>query len=1123
VLLLVGAGALVALSPAQGPGDGPEGLEGALARAHAALSRALDLALADAVVAAGRGVGGDLSSLLDAALLSRLSPSFPMRACGLTMGLEDARAALAGVPPVDATGAGAARLARPEGHAFLALEGEGGRLRAEVVAFGECGRPSALVARASRALAALDEPGGALAYAVRGPLWELAQGRALGGCRDAEGLLTALDIEGALREGLRALCEGALPGAPAPPVIDLGAVVRQSVEGAVRASAGRLGDYLGLGEGLVGVLEAAGLPAGGGELPGDAVDAALAGALAGLVVRAMGEVGAPPPVGGGDANLTGAVASAVASLDAMGARLGAVPAWAVPLARLGLMSAREALLSVAAVGPEVASTRPLAGEGGPGAASAGLVPALAGLSVSVGWTGKTACEPGPFLRMLAAGEGAPTFGALPYLSECTVRLRGDVRLDAGPGATGAGGGTPASPPIGWDGTLELAVEVRVATGWPLEGIAYEPSRTLASDLADAARAVWGQATECIGHLAARVRDAGEWVAAQLQGIARDMVTAVLDESAYELSRSLFGIGEALLRGRTDAALDAAWRLLARIAGPVLEDRLTWRFDALGLDADVSLDPLAQSVTVTVERGAVRATLEVRRLADARNPFRARPLDGHAWAVLGRAEMDLGRESVVVELDPLTIERASVLTATARWGDDGRDGPSRELVVEAVAASPSPVETGVRLRDLLGGAAALSLAGAAGTVDAGLLMRSERDAPDDLGRLALDALKRAWLASVRGSTVGSLAAAAAARPDAALFAETMLRELYFALLLEATGVVIEVEAFVEVDPPAPGWPKVHVGLVLADPLEVLLPLAVWAGRTLGRLAGEGAAASPEGAGAREGLPSALASRVLLRVELLWTVSLPPFLAGGGAPPQVGLAMRAQANVAALRSAAAAAASAGAGASAGACATVAPGGWEASASVELRGVPAAALAAWPGLGSASWRWADVVLLRARLRDASAPLLLLSQVLYDASGADAELEFVEVLNAGDRVVDAGGLVLEDDAGSFVLPPHRPIMPGGRLLVARDSAAPWQRWGARPDVWGMGLRLSNGGDVVRLGDGEGRTLDEVAWEGFVPGWERLSAGEGEALLRLEGQTARCDPGSWAVGAPRPSRGAGL
>ena len=1105
VLLLAGASALVALAPAQVQDGTPDGLAGALSQAHAALSSSLDLALADAVRAAALAGAGDLAPFLDAALVARLSGAFPMRGHGLELELVDVQSSLAGVTAVASGGDAPVRLARPEGRACLSVVGAGGRLSAEVVAAGATGRPGALVSRASAALGALGEPGGALGYRVGTSLWQLAQGRALSGERDAGALLTAQDIEGAVREGLRSVCEGRAPMAPAPPTFGLEEVVRQSVEGAVRASVGCADGCLGL-EGTCGALLAGlGLLDGEGVPDGDTLAFTAARELGDLVVAALGEVEAPAAGGGAPADLSAAIAAAIARLDAMASRPDAVPTWAAPLARLGLASAREALLSVAALGREVASAQRPPGDSPSTAGEVVLAASLAGLSVDLVWTGETACEPGWAVRLVDGDGGAPPWGALPYTSRCALRLRGRVQLDGALGAGGPGAGAVAPRPVGWTGSLYLPLEVSIATGWPLDAVPYTPSRTLAPDLSEVARAVWGEASDGLGQLAARVRDAGEWVASQLQGIARDMVTAVLDESAYELSRSLLSIGESLLRGQTDAALNTTWRLLSRIASPVLRDRLTWRFEALGLDVTASLDPIGQAIVIELAHDAVEARLEVRRLADARNPLRARPIDGHAWAVLGRATADLGRESVVVELDPLTVEHAAVVTATARWGDDGRGGPSQELVVEAVSASPTPVETGVRLRDLLGAAAPLLAAGAAWTVDAGLVIRSERGAAHDLGRLALDALERAWLASVKGHTVGSLAGATASRPDASLFAETLLRELYFALLLEATGVVTEVEAFLEVDPPSPGWPKVHVGAVIADPLEVLLPLAVWAGRTLGRLAGEGAAASMSGAGA--GLPYALASRALLRVELLWTVELPPCLARGGAPPEVGLVVRAQANVAALR-----------------CATgSASGGWEAAASVELRAVPASALRAWPGLGSASWGWADVLLLRARLRDAGAPLLLLSQVLYDACGKDADLEYVEVLNAGGSVVDAGGLVLEDDDGAFVVPPHRPMMPGGRLLVARDRAGPWEAWGVWPDVWGMGLRLGNDGDVVRLGDGAGRTLDEVAWEGLVPGWERLSAREGEALLRMDGRTSPCDPGSWTVGAPRPARGGGL
>ena len=152
-----------------------------------------------------------------------------------------------------------------------------------------------------------------------------------------------------------------------------------------------------------------------------------------------------------------------------------------------------------------------------------------------------------------------------------------------------------------------------------------------------------------------------------------------------------------------------------------------------------------------------------------------------------------------------------------------------------------------------------------------------------------------------------------------------------------------------------------------------------------------------------------------------------------------------------------------------------------------------------------------------------LVLSQVLYDARGRDSDLEFVELLNAGDRVVDAGGMRLQDDAGEFVVPPHRPLLPGAHLLVCRNRTAVRAEWGVDPDVWGMGLRLNNEGDVVALLSADGRVLDEVAWEGAVPGWGTLEAREGEALVRLDGDARAGEPSAWCVGPPRPRRGGGF
>lgn len=1170
VVVLLAAGTLAALAPGPVPMEaGPHGVEGALAAAHEALAHALDDSTAVAVGAAARASPCDVGQCLDAALRARVVPRFPLSACGWTVSLLDVEGGLLAVqgPPAEEGGASPRATACARLDVLLARARGGDHLRAEVLALGgDAGVPLA-TALASRSLAAMGGDGGPLVYALQSQLWQLAQGRALAGGRSCAHLLGPEDVTTAVGKALAYLEGGVSPPPPAPPPLDLAALVSDSIAGMLGSTMGSWDEYLGLDGALSTALEAAGIPVPEGALatvwPWDRVERAAACAVQGLVVGALeGAVGRLPAIAGGD--LTSTVASSCDALDGLAVALeecicegdtraaasdvvraaleglldrvragetarglcqdlldaleraaseGGWPfgpmlaraveglaACALAAARLGVQCAREALLAVLANGVDVATVGPHA----PRPVPSRLRIELEGFEVEQSWEGTSACEPGRLAGALVAtlldgdeGARAP-FGALPYVSFCTLRLSGMARVTTH--LEGAAG----TVPVEWREGLDLGLEVAVASSRALEGVAYAPSRTVETDIEGAARAVWDAALEGLGHLACRVRDAGEWVASQLDAFGRDVLDSVLGQSAYTLSRSLFAIAESLARGSVDKALNATWDLLARVAGDALRERLTWRFGAFGLEVEAFLDPFAQRAGVTVERDRVTASVEVKRLAEGRPPFRPKPVGGFHWGVFGRAEIDMGREGVVVDLDPLTLERSCALTATARWGDDGRGGPSQELVVEAVGASKSPVETGVRLSSLLGGGAAMALAGGVGVVDAGVVLRSERDARGDLGELGLRALKRAWLGSVRGLTVGGLAEGLAEPPDLGSFAEGLLRELYFALVEEASGLARELEAFVEVDPPGPGWPSVRVGLVMREPLGLLLPLAAWARHTIPRMAGAGASASVGGAG--RGLASSVAEHVLLRLELGWTVRLPPPLGGGRAPPEAGLVVRTEANLAALQ------AVAGGG----------EGGWEASATVMLRGVPAAALSVVPGLCPVSWGRVDVVLLRAVLRDARAALLLISQVHYDARGRDSELEYVMLLNAGGRVVDAGGLTLEDDAGAFAIPGHTLVWPGGTLLVVRDRASVRAEWGVEADVSGMGLRLANDGDVVRLSGPHGVVLDEVAWEGFAPGWERLGAREGEALVRVGGDLRWCAPGAWSAGAPCPSRGGG-
>ena len=1184
MLVLLAAGLLAAVMVPEERGVvGIEGFEGALAALHGIVSDALDLATGAAVAAAARAEGCDVGSCLDAAVRSRLSPAFPARAGAWTAELEDATGGLVPAGAMACPGTmSSSSLSRAEARAHLSLSiGRGGPIKVVIVASGPAMDARTVASRAGVVVRAATDPAGPLAYSIKAHLWQLLQGRALAGEEGTSAMLDPAEVQDALDLSLGGLLGGSPAPAPSPPTFELRGLIDQAIAGGVEASVGCLDDYL-LGDGGLGGLLGPFDWGGTGGPPVLATElevleglvesgaaAALRGLVEGALERALGGLPALPPCAG----LSGTIASGVERIDALSARLdatlldgpaasdaglavargalegllaalrgregpspllnasiatleaamdhgglpldaiaaraaGALSSCAAAACGFGLRSAREALLAVGAIGMEVPGAAECVNGTGD-ATPARLGCRIVSLSTDVYWSGETACAPGRMVGGMlddawhGRAMAPPAFGALPYVSRCRLALRSELELTA----SMAGVGGPTAVACSWRVRLDLPVEVTVVTGWPIAGVRYAPSRTLAGDVAEVARSAYGQLAEGAGWLASRARDAGEWVVAGLRGIGQDLVKDVLDASAYDLSRSLLKIGQSLIDRKVDRALNETWGLLSRLVGDDVRERLTWRFEAWGLDVRVWLDPLRQQLGVDLERGAVNASLVVRRLSDPDSPWRARPIDGYHWGVFGEATLDMGAEGAAVSIDPLTLEHASVLTARAWWGSDGRGGPSKELSVEAVSARRPPVERGVRLSQLLGGAPLMSLGGALGTVDAGVVLRADADAEGDLGEIAFSAFRRAWLASVRGLRVGDLVDAVKSPPDAGLFLEALLRELYFALLHEARASAIELEAFLEVDPPSPGWPAVHVGLVLSDPLDVLLPIMAWARSRVAHLAATAAdAGALEGAGA--GLASSVAEHVLLRLELSWGVALPPWLDPGGQARRAGLAVRAEANLAALQAVAG-----GAGGK----------GWEASLSVVLRGVPGAVLAVVPGLGSPSWRWADVTLVRASLHDARPPRLVLSQVLYDARGRDSDLEFVELLNADDRVVDAGGMRLQDDAGEFVVPSHRPLLPGAHLLVCRNRTAVREEWGVDPDVWGMGLRLNNEGDVVALLSADGRVLDEIAWEGAVPGWGTLEAREGEALVRLDGDARAGEPSAWCVGPPRPRRGGGF
>ena len=1141
-----------------------------------AIRHVMDGSLERAIEIAAIEEGVDLSAALDAIFASQLPTRVPMQAGGFSIRLNNCwgglraagREPFAEGVPVGAWGP----FARVEvALSCPAFEGIG-PIMLSLEVLGPMTSPNALVAEAGSIIHALSDDEGPVAFGARCDLWELALGRTLLGELDPVEIIGMDDVEMALLNAINGQVTGDILPSLGPHVIDLEMLVHRSVEGMLELNLGWVDDYLFLGNGLEGLLATdegltpvlpllaildgwSGLEAQLREMASEAVTASTMAAL--------------ERIGGGDLDLgpyedirAGAV-EAIATLDDLSLRLraelarggmasigndmvGRTAKWllgasdgtldaailgmvedlldaagegplaghidrvlsdvTIVVATLGLDCARDSLLAMGTNAPitERGSLDPL---GGPQGARGRLRVEIEELEVSTLWSGLMACEPGGILRTVmgsfieAREVPKRALGAMAFTSTCRATVQGMalvVGSTSGPIGSREGG-------VEWRVPVDMTMEVPVVTGWRLEGLLYRPSATLSDDLARLSEAVYGAIGSSIGYLTHGFMDAAEWVETQIEGLYGDMRESLLSESAYTLSQALWRIGDSLVDRNLGKAINGSWDLLMDLFGDDLRKRLTWDLELMGTRLKVALDPELQQIKVGLVKGKVSLSVSVRRLCDPHPPFRPQPVQGYYWGVFGEAQLDLGEKGASLHLDPLTLEHPSVMTLVVSWGDE-LNGSGRELMVEALEARKVRGTSGVALSQLAGGARLLSFGGGS-LVDAGVLVHGDLVDEDAFQEMVTKALKAAWLASVRGWKVGDLLGSTGKGPDAVVFVETLLRELYFALLEGSSDLVDEIETFLEVDPPGPGWPTVRVSLVLSRPLEVLLPLELWVGRGLRDLLGMASSGTTGAYGnAALGLASTIARHVLVRTELLWTVDASRWLGPMGGldlPDEVGLVLRGQTNLASL------AALAGRGG----------GGWESRFEVLLRGLPGAALALVPGMGSPEWKWAEVTLLRVVLREAATPLVLLSQVLYDARGRDADLEFVEVVNAWDRVVDLEGYVLEDDGGRYEVRGHHPILPGDHLLVVRNGSASHGEWGFVPDADRMGLRLSNEGDRVALSAPDGTRLDLVAWEGHLPGWEGLDAGEGQALRRCADDLGRCEPSAWTVEMPAPRR----
>lgn len=129
-----------------------------------------------------------------------------------------------------------------------------------------------------------------------------------------------------------------------------------------------------------------------------------------------------------------------------------------------------------------------------------------------------------------------------------------------------------------------------------------------------------------------------------------------------------------------------------------------------------------------------------------------------------------------------------------------------------------------------------------------------------------------------------------------------------------------------------------------------------------------------------------------------------------------------------------------------------------------------------------------------------IVINEIMYNPpeSGNDS-LEYIEIFNVGDFEVDITGYTLS--AGVEYTFPGYMLSASDYVVIAIDSMALLNNFGVASFQWKSGA-LSNGGEKIRLEDGNGNVIDEVDYM-TAGGWPDAAdgtAGEG-ASIEL------CDP----------------
>jgi hypothetical protein len=151
---------------------------------------------------------------------------------------------------------------------------------------------------------------------------------------------------------------------------------------------------------------------------------------------------------------------------------------------------------------------------------------------------------------------------------------------------------------------------------------------------------------------------------------------------------------------------------------------------------------------------------------------------------------------------------------------------------------------------------------------------------------------------------------------------------------------------------------------------------------------------------------------------------------------------------------------------------------------------------------------------------PQVVINEVHLDTTVKTEHVEFIELYNPSDQVIDISGWTIAD-ALDFTVPANTEIATGEYLVVTQNATAFETKFGFVPlGEWVSGGRLSNDGDDIRIFDSNGSQVDRVQYQLGFP-WPTVGDEPSSSMELLHPALDNNLGGSWRSSDPAVTPGA--